>query len=75
MCKGGDNEDERVARGWTAPGCGIVRSIKQECHTAMANIIIVTRSHGHDDMNKGGPAGRGSSSITKDEGRSHAAGD
>ena len=73
MCKGGDNEDERVARGWTAPGYGIV-SIKQECHAAMANIIIVTRSHGHD-MNKGGP-GRGSSSITKDEGRSHdAAGD
>jgi len=73
MCKGGDNEDERVARGWTAPGYGIV-SIKQECHAAMANIIIVTRSHGHD-MNKGGGPGRGSSSITKDEGRSHAAGD
>jgi hypothetical protein len=41
---------------------------------AMANVIIVTRSrHGHEDMNKRGPPGRGSSSITKDDGRPHAA--
>jgi hypothetical protein len=68
-CKGGDNEDEQVARGWT---CSTrMRYRKYQCPAMlMANVIIVIRSHGHEDMNKGGP-GRGSSSITKDDGRSH----
>jgi hypothetical protein len=48
-----------------------MRYRKYQFYAAMANVIIVTRSHGHEDMNKRGPPGRGSSSITKDDGRSH----